>query len=118
MSQKITYSNPIVHRSKTDSVIEFDLRVASGKAIGWESLRIGLTDASYRAANPGDIVISARGDGPIVVPREIMPSVLAEIDRLMSGDDQAPFEPVSASAHVVAAEPAPITGVVPTGASL
>lgn len=117
MSQ-ITYSTPTVHRSQTDSVIEFDAHSASGVGAGWESLRVGLTGSADRGANVGDIVLSARGDGPIVVPREIMPTVLAEIDRLMSGNDQAPFEPVSASAHVVAAEPAPITGIVPAAASL
>src|SRR5690606_30156775 len=112
MSQAITYTPPVVHRSKSDSIIEYDLLDENGVARGWESLRVGLAAGRDRGTNPGDLVLSARGEGPIVVPAEVMPVWLAEIDRLMSGDDTAPFEPVSASAHVVAAEPAPITGLV------
>lgn len=115
---RLTYSTPIVYRSKTDSIIEFDVHYDPASETAWEVLRVGLTDEKSLGTNPGDVMISSRGEGPVVVPREILPTVLAEIDRLMSGDDTVPFEPVSASAHVVAAEPAPITGVVPTAASL
>lgn len=113
---RFTYSTPVVHRSKTDSVIEFDIHSTEGAGTSWEALRVGVVDERWRGVNAGDIVISARGEGQVVLPREVMPVVLAEIDRLMSGDDVAPFEPISASRHV--AEAAPITGLVPTAVSL
>ena len=110
------YSALQTHRSSTDSIIEFDVHI--GRQTAWESIRVSREDGTAVATCPGDITISDRGDGWISIAAEILPHVLAEIDRLVSHDPAAPFEPVSATAHVAAAEPAPITGVVPAGATL
>lgn len=110
---RITYSNEQVHRSSTDSVIEFDVHV--GAHIAWESIRVAKLPDGTIGANPRDIQISARGEGPVVIPAEIMPLVLEEIDRLMSGDDAAPFEPISAAVHV-ASDADLFTGAIATGA--
>ena len=105
-----TYSEPNVARAVGSAMIDYD--VIAGGWRSFESIAIDRVGDALR--------ISGRTSelGELTIPAPILPTVLAEIDRIMSGDDQAPFEPISARAHVVAAEPAPITGVVPTAVSL
>lgn len=85
-----TYSDPQVARSLDESVIEYDVRVGSMAA--WAALRIRRTDDG--------LAIHDRDAGPLHIPTSILASVLAEMDRLATGDDVAPFAPVAAIDHV------------------
>jgi hypothetical protein len=89
-----TYSEPTVTRSVAESVIEFDIHAARHPA--WESFLI-------RREDDGQITIDCRGEGPVRIPAQILPLVLAEIDRVVSGDAEmplAPFAPLAAVEHV------------------
>ena len=90
-TSQVTYSEPTITRSSSEAVIEFDYGI--GDIIAWESIRIWRRDE-------GQIELSARSDGPVTIPAPILPAVLAEIDRLVTADDPAPFEPVAAIHHV------------------
>ncbi|WP_156760016.1 hypothetical protein [Microbacterium karelineae] len=87
-----THSGPTITRSQTESVIEFDIRF--GATTAWESIRIRRDDDG--------LTIDGRATdvAPLHIPTSILPSVLAEMDRLATGDDIAPFAPVAAIDHV------------------
>lgn len=91
---QVTYSEPTVTRTAAESRIEFD--VADGAWTGWDLISIA-RDAE------GDISIDGRGEGAVQIPAQFLPLVLAEIDRIVAGDGDAPlapFAPVAAVQHV------------------
>lgn len=91
---QITYSEPTITRTATESTLVFDVTI--GGWIGWESIRI-------EASDDGGVEISDRGDGPVRIPAQFLPLVLAEIDRIVAADGDlplAPFAPLAAVQHV------------------
>ena len=89
-----SYSEPTVTRTATESTIEFD--VIRPTWTGWELIRITRDEV-------GAIHIDSRGEGPVDIPAQILPVVLAEIDRVVTADGETPltaFTPVAASVHV------------------
>lgn len=89
-----TYSDPTVTRTSTESTIEFD--VIRPTWTGWESIRITRDE-------DGGVSIDSRGEGPVDIPAQILPVVLAEIDRVVTADGDTPlaaFTPVAASLHI------------------
>ena len=103
-----TYSEPVVRRAVGSAVVEFD--IISGNWRAYESIAIDRIDGALRIGG------RASDFGDLTIPAPILPVVLAEIERVMSGEPDAPFEPLSAA--VVAADRAPFTGVVPTAVAL
>lgn len=91
---QVTYSDPTVTRTATASTIEFD--VITPTWTGWELIRITRDET-------GGVSIDSRGEGPVDIPAQILPVVLAEIDRIVAADGETPlaaFTPVAASLHV------------------
>lgn len=80
-SNQVTYTDPKITRNSVEALIQFDIITPTYRA--WESIRI-------ERREDGSIQIDGRDDGPLSIPAPVLPVVLAEIDRLVTRDDEPP----------------------------
>lgn len=94
---QVTYSEPTVTRTATESTIEYDVHREGWT--GWESICI-------ERHSGGDIGINEGRDHGVRIPAHFFPLVLAEIDRIVAADGDLPLTPPAPVAAIAPRDPA------------